>query len=184
MIIRGTMRRAITWTALVIVSLNIESAVSKAGYDTVIDHHWRDVFPMVKLIHSILTSPWLWYPTLLLIGALTYEWLIYVSDQMDKPRSPYQRWLISSNANTLAAAFLSDGIYRRTVKPDREIAKMNRRLADFGLPLVPSDFNNIESVNQAYGSYLTLLAKDQAELAIQLIWQWEPANPKREPLPQ
>jgi hypothetical protein len=158
-------RWALTWPLLVIVALNLENAAAQAGYSTIIQQHWRDASLMLNEIYSYATSPWIWYPTIFLLGATVYEWVTHTIDKMERDGSGFQKWLLKSKADLVAPAFSKAGLSRKTITADKEIALLNRRLSAFALPIVPMDFEASEAVNQCYGSYLVLISKGSFEHA-------------------
>ena len=167
--ISGFVRWLLTWPILVIVALNIENTVSDAGYSTVINQHWKEAYPVLKEAYVYATSGYVLYPALVLLGATIYEWIAFMSNRMESDGSAYQRWLVKQSAENLAIAFRKKGIVRRTIKPDREIRRFNRRLTQFDLPAVPESFSDDEEVNKAFGSYLLLINKGHFDHARQFI---------------
>lgn len=149
----------ITWPILVILALNIENAAGSAGVATIINQHWKDAFPMLNEIYQFATSPLVLYPALIIFGAIFYEWAAYTLQRADKHGSKFQRWLITTNADTLSSAFLRNGLYRKAIKADQELPKMNLRLLAFDMPTLPENFQNDERINSIYGTYLLILAK-------------------------
>ena len=146
---------------LVILALNLENAASQAGYGSVVNRHWKEASPVLRGIYEFVTAGYILYPTLILTGAVLYEWIGYTSTRMETRGSAYQRWLISTNAEAYATAFFGPGFTRRSIKPDRDLVRMNERLAGCDMPLVAETFDQSDEVNAAYGSYLVLLAKGQ-----------------------
>lgn len=167
--IAGFVRWVLTWPILVIIALNIENAVSEAGYSTIFNWRWAEDQPMLTGIYDVATSGWILYPILVLFGAILYEWVVYTSNRMEAPGSSYQKWLVCWLAETMSAAFLKRGISRRSIKPDRDITRFNNRLAQFDLPPVPVDFTGPEEHNREISSYLMLITKGQFDHARQFI---------------
>jgi hypothetical protein len=154
-----------TWPLLVILALNIESSATQAGYSTIINHHWKAVFPMMKEIYDWATSPWILYSTIFILGASAYEWVVYTISRAESEGSNFQKWIIKIGSDNLRNAFYINGLARKTTKPDQEIIKMNNRLASFNMPLIPSDFSLPEEINKLYASYLLLLSTGEFEHA-------------------
>lgn len=154
-------RWLLTWPILVVLALNINNSATKAGYGSVIDQHWKDALPVLKDLYDLATSTWLWYPTLVLTGAVCYEWIVYTIKRCETDGSGFQRWLVQRNAETFSPAFLKKGFTRRNVKPDVNFYKLNSRLVQFDMPLLPPDYDESEEINAVYGSYLLLLSKGQ-----------------------
>ncbi|HEY1606007.1 MAG TPA: hypothetical protein VGF77_10475 [Allosphingosinicella sp.] len=163
----GTVTRWATWPILVVVGFNIENAASQAGYGILINQHWKDSIPMLKTAYEMASSPFITYPSLMLLGASLYEWIARIVDKAELPGRGFQRWLIKFNSDVTSGVFLKNGYYRRTMKP-ADLKTMNRRLGTCGLPLIPETFKD-ERLNGIYGSYLALLAKGRFEHAQEFI---------------
>lgn len=169
--IAAFVRWILTWPVLVIMALNIENATSEAGYATIINQHWKDTFPMLKVIYGYATSSWVLYPALIFFGASLYEWIAFTSNRMEADGSRHQKWLITSNADNMAAAFFRKGLARASIRPERDLVKMNNRLEKFNLPKIPLSFENDQNINNIFGSYLTIISKGQFDHARQFIEQ-------------
>jgi len=158
--IASTVRWVITWPVLVIIALNIENAISEAGYGTIINQHWKDTAPVLNGIYAAATSPWIWNPTLIILGAVAYEWVTHTVIKIESDGSNFQRWLVKQGAENLASAFMRNGLFRRMTN-GREIEKLNRRLSAFNLPTIPPEIGADEADNATVGSYLALVAQGQ-----------------------
>ena len=167
-------RWLLTWPALVVFALNIENAISKAGYGTIIDQHWKDALPVLKDAYGATTSAWVLYPALIILGAVIYEWIRTLSNRMEADGSAYQLWLVRQQAESLSAAFRKEGVFRRLAKPSQEIPRLNNRLEKLNLPPIPTDFNEREQPNQVVSVYLLLLSKGHVDDALAFILN---ANP-------
>lgn len=161
----GFVRWLFTWPILVIVALNLENIAQSSGYDTIISENKQDVWPVFVGLYAGLTSPWVWYPTIFLCGVITYEWVLYFSDKMEKDGSKYQRRLLKTNANNSSQAYAKAGFYRRNSRPEKSLVILNRQLESFGLASVPFTFESPEEVNRIYGTYLFIVAKGEFEHA-------------------
>ena len=159
--ISAFVRWVLSWPVLVILALNLENTASQAGYGSVINQHWKQASPMLRGIYDFATAGYVLYPALILTGAVLYEWIGYTSTRMEADGSVYQRWLIATNADAYATAFFGPGFTRRSIRPNRDLVKMNKRLAGFAMPLVPETFDHDDETNALYGSYLSLIAKGQ-----------------------
>lgn len=162
--VSGAIRWLVTWPILVVTALNIENATSKAGYDTLINQHWKDSVPVLNEIYSWATSAWIWYPTLIILGAVLYEWTGYHLKKMERTDSGVRRWMLKTGAESLASGFLRPGLFRKMTH-EGEIERVNERLAAFGLPTVSNAISDDEAINAMYGSYLALIAQGQFEHA-------------------
>ena len=159
-------RWVLTWPALVVFALNIENATSEAGYATIINQHWKDTQPVLKEIYEAATSAWVLYPSLILLGAVIYEWVRHTSNRMEADGSAYRKMLVRMQAESLANAFKKDGLSRKLSKSGSEIPLINRRLLALNLPSIPPDFSGDDQLNLRTSIYLLLIARGHDDEAI------------------
>lgn len=165
---RTSLGRAIkftTWPLLVVLAFNLENAATDAGYSSVLGDRWRDASPMISAVYEAVVSPTIFYPALVFLGAVVYEWIAAFVEVADRPGSRFQKSLIKLYAPPLAVAFRKKGFNRFTMSIDREVRKINARLESFSMPLLPPELFEDEALNREYATYLTILGDGDFEAA-------------------
>ncbi len=166
--IGSVIRKVLTWPLLVILGLNIESFVTDRGLATLISEHWQRLSPVLNDIYSVISSPYLLYPIVFILGVTFWEWIIYSAYARSKFDGKSLSKATKFQALGLVGSFREPWVQRRMQRSINfgALAYMNDLLEADGMPPVPDSFFSNERINKFFSQYLRMVSEGDRDIAI------------------
>jgi hypothetical protein len=161
----GRTTRWITWPAIVVIALNIESWATDNGLGDLLQNPSLLVPDMIVSAYQFLLQPWVIYVSTFVAGCFFYEWVAQISARIDR-RSPKYSWMLTKvYAANVKSGFAKPGFSRWMLNRYDYVGVLNDRLEDLGLPKVPEEITDNEGLNRAYAQYVGMIGEGDWRLA-------------------